>query len=48
MNYIKLLEEKEMELRFGTDYIEYRRQTPFLLPRFRSSPVQHKGPNHEA
>jgi protein-S-isoprenylcysteine O-methyltransferase Ste14 len=46
--YIKLLEEKEMELRFGTDYIEYRRQTPFLFPRFRPSLVQHKEPNHEA
>ena len=33
--YIKLIEEKEMELRFGADYIEYRRQTPFLIPRFR-------------
>ena len=46
--YIKLIEEKEMRLRFGADYIEYRRQTPFLFPRFRSSPVEHKGPNHEA
>ena len=45
--YIRLLEEKEMELRFGADYIEYRRQTPFLIPRFRSSLV-HKEPNHEA
>jgi protein-S-isoprenylcysteine O-methyltransferase Ste14 len=33
--YIKLIEEKEMELRFGADYIEYRRKTPFLIPRFR-------------
>jgi protein-S-isoprenylcysteine O-methyltransferase Ste14 len=45
--YIKLLEEKEMQLRFGDDYLEYRRRTPFLIPRFRSSPVQHKEPNHE-
>lgn len=45
--YIKLVEEKEMELRFGADYIEYRRQTPFLIPRFRSAPVQHKEPSHE-
>ncbi len=46
--YIKLLEEKEMELRFGADYFEYRRQTPFLIPRFRSSLAHHKEPNHEA
>lgn len=46
--YIKLIEEKEMELRFGADYVEYKRQTPFLFPRFRSSLVQHKEPNHEA
>jgi protein-S-isoprenylcysteine O-methyltransferase Ste14 len=46
--YINLIEEKEMELRFGADYFEYRRQTPFLIPRFRSSLAQHKEPNHEA
>jgi protein-S-isoprenylcysteine O-methyltransferase Ste14 len=33
--YIKLLEEKEMELRFGEAYREYRKQTPFILPRLR-------------
>ncbi len=32
--YIKLLEEREMELRFGEAYREYRKQTPFILPRF--------------
>jgi protein-S-isoprenylcysteine O-methyltransferase Ste14 len=31
--YIKFLEEKEMETRFGEAYQEYRRQTPFLIPR---------------
>lgn len=46
--YIKLFEEKEMELRFGADYIEYRRRTPFLIPRFRSSLTRHTGPDHEA
>lgn len=30
--YIKLLEEKEMELRFGEAYREYRKQTPFIIP----------------
>jgi protein-S-isoprenylcysteine O-methyltransferase Ste14 len=33
--YIKFLEEKEMELRFGDAYREYRKQTPFIIPRFR-------------
>lgn len=34
LTYIKLLEEKEMEIRFGQEYLDYRRRTPFLLPRF--------------
>ena len=34
LTYIKLAEEKEMELRFGEAYREYRKQTPFILPRF--------------
>jgi protein-S-isoprenylcysteine O-methyltransferase Ste14 len=33
--YIKFLEEKEMELRFGEAYREYREQTPFIIPRLR-------------
>lgn len=33
--YIKLLEEKEMELRFGEAYREYRKHTPFIIPRLR-------------
>ena len=32
--YIKLIEEKELEQRFGADYLEYKRSTPFLIPRF--------------
>ena len=35
LTYIKLLEEKEMELRFGEAYKEYRRKTPFIIPRLR-------------
>lgn len=31
--YVKLLEEKELEARFGAEYVEYRRTTPFLVPR---------------
>ena len=33
LTYIKRIEEKEMEIRFGQDYLEYKRQTPFLIPR---------------
>lgn len=32
--YIRLLEEKEMEARFGQAYLDYRRSTPFFIPRF--------------
>jgi protein-S-isoprenylcysteine O-methyltransferase Ste14 len=31
--YIKRVEEREMEARFGDAYRAYRRETPFLLPR---------------
>jgi protein-S-isoprenylcysteine O-methyltransferase Ste14 len=33
--YIKFVEEKEMELRFGDDYRAYRDSTPFFFPRLR-------------
>lgn len=36
--YIKRVEEKEMEVRFGEEYLAYKRQTPFLVPRFRKRP----------
>jgi protein-S-isoprenylcysteine O-methyltransferase Ste14 len=36
LTYIKLVEEKEMVLRFGQEYLEYRQRTSFLVPRFRS------------
>lgn len=32
LTYIKRVEEKEMELRFGQEYAEYKRRTPFLIP----------------
>lgn len=32
--YIKRTEEKEMELRFGQEYLAYKQRTPFLIPRF--------------
>jgi protein-S-isoprenylcysteine O-methyltransferase Ste14 len=31
---IKLLEEKELEHRFGEEYLVYKQQTPFIIPRF--------------
>ena len=31
--YIKLIEEKELEARFGKEYLEYKKRTPFLIPR---------------
>ncbi len=30
--YVKLVEEKELEARFGKEYEEYKRRTPFLIP----------------
>lgn len=30
--YIKLVEEKELELRFGQSYLDYEKQTRFLIP----------------
>lgn len=36
--YVKTFEEKELEARFGADYLEYKRTTPFLLPRIRRRP----------
>jgi protein-S-isoprenylcysteine O-methyltransferase Ste14 len=33
--YHKLVEEKELEERFGEEYEEYKAQVPFLIPRMR-------------
>lgn len=35
LSYIKFIEEKELEARFGQAYLEYKRSTPFILPRLR-------------
>jgi protein-S-isoprenylcysteine O-methyltransferase Ste14 len=32
--YLKGIEEQELELRFGEEYLEYKKNTPFILPRF--------------
>jgi protein-S-isoprenylcysteine O-methyltransferase Ste14 len=31
--YCRFIEEKELAARFGPDYLEYQRATPFLIPR---------------
>jgi len=33
--YVKLVEEKELEARFGEKYIRYKKKTPFLIPKRR-------------
>jgi protein-S-isoprenylcysteine O-methyltransferase Ste14 len=34
--FIKYFEEKELELRFGETYLEYKKTVPFLIPKFGS------------
>ena len=33
--YIKLVEEKELEARFGSDYVTYKKSVPFIIPHLR-------------
>ena len=33
--YIKLVEERELEARFGEEYLSYKKSTPFILPKMR-------------
>jgi protein-S-isoprenylcysteine O-methyltransferase Ste14 len=33
--YIKQVEEREMELKFGQDYLDYKKRVPLYFPRFR-------------
>lgn len=33
--YIKCIEEKELQARFGQEYLEYRKRAPFIIPRRR-------------
>lgn len=35
--YVKLIEEKELEKRFGQEYVDYKRKIPFLIPRRRKN-----------
>lgn len=32
LTYLKVVEEKELELRFGQEYLDYKRNTPFIFP----------------
>jgi len=32
IGYLKIIEEKELEMRFGSEYIEYKKKTPFIIP----------------
>jgi len=32
ITYLKLVEEKELQMRFGQEYIEYKKKTPFIIP----------------
>ncbi len=33
--YLKTYEEKELELKFGEEYLKYKKEVPFLLPRIK-------------
>lgn len=33
--YIRLVEEKELEVRFGSDYVIYKKSVPFIIPYLR-------------
>ncbi len=32
IGYLKIIEEKELQIRFGSEYIEYKEKTPFIIP----------------
>jgi protein-S-isoprenylcysteine O-methyltransferase Ste14 len=32
ITYTKLFEERELQERYGAEYLEYKRRTPFLVP----------------
>jgi len=33
--YLKTIEEKEMEKKFGQEYLKYKESVPMFIPRFR-------------
>jgi protein-S-isoprenylcysteine O-methyltransferase Ste14 len=32
IGYLKVIEERELQMRFGGEYVEYKKKTPFILP----------------
>ena len=36
LSYIKFIEEQELEQRYGDEYVEYKKSTPFIIPRLKS------------
>ena len=36
LSYIKFIEEKELEQRYGDEYVEYKKRTPSIIPRLKS------------
>lgn len=32
LGYLKIIEEKELQMRFGSEYMEYKKKTPFIIP----------------
>ena len=41
IGYLKIVEEKELTMRFGNEYIEYKKKTPFIIPFIRLSDEKH-------
>jgi protein-S-isoprenylcysteine O-methyltransferase Ste14 len=33
LTFVKVYEERELEIRFGVSYLEYKAKTPMLFPR---------------
>jgi protein-S-isoprenylcysteine O-methyltransferase Ste14 len=46
--YIKVIEERELELRFGKEYLQYKRGTSFIVPRPRKYIQQESEPLPES
>jgi protein-S-isoprenylcysteine O-methyltransferase Ste14 len=40
--FVKVYEERELEIRFGTSYLEYKSRTPMLIPRRPGIPPRHR------
>jgi protein-S-isoprenylcysteine O-methyltransferase Ste14 len=41
--FLKVYEERELEIRFGESYLAYKARTPFLFPRRPRAPSDHDG-----